>query len=174
MAVGKACADRGVTLVAGDAKGVDDAAEAAALRAGGSVVAVLAEGIEKWRPRASYREWIDSDSSNFAAVSQFGDSDRWQVFRAMTRNKTVIALSAVLFVVEARLKGGTYEAGLAALRMKHPVCVLGDSEDNLSDGGRDLVRRGAQFLSPDQILSIVTNVMGGSMIAAGQQGSLAL
>src|SRR5690606_22237030 len=47
--VGRTSAQMGVALIAGDARGVDETAEAAVIRFGGQAVAVLAEGLRHWR-----------------------------------------------------------------------------------------------------------------------------
>lgn len=172
MLVGKACADHGVTLIAGDARGVDDAAQVSALRHGGDVIAVLPEGLGGWKPRTTYRGFLDEDWSNFLAVSQFEDGARWQVYRAMQRNEVVIALSAVLFVVESGEDGGTFAAGESALRRKHPLYVLGDSEETLTAGSRKLVSKGGQFLHADAIDGVIASIAAGAQIEAGQQGVL--
>ena len=52
--VGSAIAQCGLTLVSGDAAGVDESAQVGALAASGSAVMVLPLGLAGWKPYASY------------------------------------------------------------------------------------------------------------------------
>ena len=112
---GAAAADLGVPLVSGYARGVDTAGHVAALSAGGSTVAVMAEGIERFRLREEYRGF-DTELDRLTVVSQFLPGTRWTTHRAMARNALICALSAVVVVVEPRESGGTIAAGQEALR----------------------------------------------------------
>lgn len=167
--VGAACAETGVTLVSGDARGVDSMAQTSALKHGGKVVAVLAEGFAQWRPRAAYRSLLDPDFANFCAISQFDDMHRWQVYRAMARNKAVVALSEALVVIESRITGGTHDAALTALLTGKPVWILGRRWDSLTDGGRDLLRRGGQFVDPVKLASVMSEIPDGRSLVGEQQ-----
>lgn len=137
---GKLAAKRGFVLVSGNARGVDDAAQYGALRAGGSVVSVLAEGLGGWKPRAPYRPLITGE--NYAAVSEFPDEARWLASRAMQRNETIIALSCAFVVVQAGESGGTWEAGLTCLRLGKPLLVVQREEHPETEGNAKLIARG--------------------------------
>ena len=131
-----------ITAVSGGARGVDTAAHIAALRAGGTTIIVLAEGIGGWKPRAALGGAIDLDRT--LVVSEFHPAERWLVGRAMQRNKTICALSSALVLIEARVEGGTFAAGEAALRMGIPLfCAVYANESEASDGNRILLERGA-------------------------------
>lgn len=114
-AAGVAAAELGAPLVSGYARGVDTAGHVAALAAGGSTIAVLPEGIERFQLRAEYRE-LGSDLDGLTVVSPFDREAGWSVQRAMGRNGLICALSAVLVVVEPGESGGTIAAAREALR----------------------------------------------------------
>ncbi len=142
--LGLLAAELGFGVISGNARGVDEAAQRAALEAGGWTVAVLAEGLGGWKPRLTHRPLTTAE--NFLAVSKFSDSSRWTVGRAMDRNHLVIALSQALVVVQAGLKGGTWEAGNACLKAKKPLLVVRSSSPE-TDGNRELIRRGGIAVS---------------------------
>lgn len=138
---GRLAAKRGFVLVSGDAKGVDDAAQYGALRAGGSVISVLAEGLGGWKPRVPYRPLITGE--NYAAVSEFPAEARWLASRAMQRNRTIIDLSCAFVVVQAGDEsGGTWEAGLTCLRLGKPLLVVQREERPETEGNAKLIARG--------------------------------
>ena len=109
----------GLVIIAGHAAGVDAAAHAAALKEGGATIFVAPEGILRFQLRKEVKEFINWERA--LVISEFAPGMRWAAHNAMTRNKTIIGLSAAMIVIEAGLKGGTIEAGLAALEMRHPV-----------------------------------------------------
>lgn len=113
--VGTVAVELQVPLVSGYARGVDTAGHVAALSAGGSTVAVLAEGIERFRLREEYRG-LDEELDGLTVVSQFDSAARWTVRRAMARNSLICALSAVVIVIEPGESGGTIAAAREALR----------------------------------------------------------
>ncbi|MDP9236628.1 MAG: DNA-protecting protein DprA [Chloroflexota bacterium] len=120
---GAIAAQVGFVVVSGNAKGVDRAAHRGALEAGGATVVVSPEGIDQFRVAREFRDLADLNK-NFAVVSQFEPNAGWTAYRAMQRNKYIVALSRGLFVIEAREKGGTLDAGLEGLRQKKPLWVM--------------------------------------------------
>lgn len=138
-AAGVAAAELGAPLVSGYARGVDTAGHVAALAAGGSTIAVLPEGIERFQLRAEYRE-LGSDLDGLTVVSPFDREAGWSVQRAMGRNGLICALSAVLVVVEPGESGGTIAAAREALRAsrdgrKQPQPVILALRGDHSDAG---------------------------------------
>lgn len=115
QAAGATAANLDMPLISGYARGVDTAGHVAALSAGGSTIAVLAEGIERFRLREEYRGF-DTELDNLTVVSQFPPGAGWSVHRAMARNALICAFSAVVVAVEPRESGGTIAAAREALR----------------------------------------------------------
>ena len=118
---GAAAARAGLAVVTGDARGADDAAQYGALRAGGSIVSVLARGLRGWNPRPRYRFLLTG--GNWAAVSEWADGDGWTAWRAMRRNATIVRLSRAMFVAHVRERSGTSAAAAGCLDAGKPLFV---------------------------------------------------
>ena len=148
---GHLAAKAGFGVVAGNARGVDAAAQQGALEAGGWTVAVLAEGLGGWKPRVPHRPLINE--SNFAAISSYEDDARWLASRAMARNKLIVAFSQALVVVQARTKGGTWDAGNECLRQEKPLLVVEHGEKSPeTEGNEKLLERGGIPVGTTQML----------------------
>ena len=168
---GRLVADLGLVLVSGNARGVDDAAQFGALGAGGAVISVLAEGLAGWKPRARYRRFITP--ANHAAVSEFPPEARWQVWRAMQRNKTILDLSLALVVVQSGESGGTWEAGLECLRLRKPLLVAQRQVPPETEGNAELIRRGGTAVSTmSQLSQLLELIREGRTIGTQEQLTL--
>lgn len=110
-----------VIVVSGNAAGVDFAAHYNCLKAGGKTIFVLPEGINHFRiKKALQTVW---DWERVLVISQFEPDEPWKAFRAMARNQLIIALSRVMIVIEADVKGGTMNTGKATLKSGLPLYV---------------------------------------------------
>jgi predicted Rossmann fold nucleotide-binding protein DprA/Smf involved in DNA uptake len=108
----------GVPVVSGGARGVDQQAMAAAYRAGGAVVGVLAESIRRRVRDPETRRVIGEGSACF--LTPYRPDAGFSVANAMGRNKIVYALSRITFVVASELeKGGTWEGAKEALSRRY-------------------------------------------------------
>jgi len=137
----------GAIVVSGYARGVDLEAHVASLEAGGRTILVLAEGIMNFRrTKLESNLGININYEKVLVISEFLPYDKWSVSRAMQRNKTIIALSKALIVIEASKTGGTIEAGKAALKLGVPVfaALYGQDQDKWSEGNRLLFEMGAR------------------------------
>ena len=65
---------------------------------------------------------------NFLAVSMFEPDATWKSWRAMTRNRLIVGLSAGLFVVEARETGGTINAAMECVKQRKPLWAVAYSK----------------------------------------------
>ncbi|MGH3903895.1 MAG: DNA-processing protein DprA [Pseudonocardiaceae bacterium] len=138
-ACGEVASEISLTIVSGNARGVDRAAQAAALAAGGVITVVLPEGIRHFRPTDALRD-VGWDTA--AVVSQFAPTQRWSVSTAMSRNGVIIGISHALVVVEAGATGGTISAGKQALRVGRPVFAL-QFAGGTPQGNAELIDMGA-------------------------------
>jgi len=139
-------AGRGVNIVSGYAQGIDTAAHAGALEAGGATTIVAATGILGFRLKSNLTEvW---DEANTLVVSEFPPRVGWHARNAMQRNRTIGALSNALVIVEAHESGGTFAAGTAALEFGCPLYVV-DYPDppETAAGNRHFLKRGAHPIS---------------------------
>ena len=106
QAVGRYAARQGLTLVSGNARGADKAAQNACLAAGGKVISIVADSLSshEQRERVLYLSEDDYDTA-FSAQ------------RALSRNRCIHTLGRMVFVAQANLeKGGTWNGTVKNLR----------------------------------------------------------
>lgn len=142
-ACGEEAARLGITVTSGYAKGVDTESHLAVLGAGGSTIAVLAEGIDHFRLKKPYRDLAEDISDRLLVVSQFPPRQRWTVGAAMTRNQVIAGLAQAVVVVEAGESGGTLKAGEIALHGGRPLLVL-DQGGKTLPGNERLIAAGGR------------------------------
>lgn len=143
---GEQVAQQGLTVVSGYARGVDMATHAGALSVGGRTIIVLAEGMLQFRWKRELEVPTGPDKSRVLVVSQFSPAQTWNAGAAMTRNTVIAALGDALVVIEARESGGTLDAGLQALRLRHPVLAL-DFSGGAPPGNALLFEKGARRIA---------------------------
>ena len=132
----------GWVIVSGHARGVDAKAHKTALEYGGGTIIVAPQGIVDFKLRRELKEIAKPEQ--ILIISEFPPKARWNVGYAMARNKTIIGLADALILVEARSKGGTFEAGQTALRLKAPLFVAHYETSTESSAGNEyFLRRGA-------------------------------
>lgn len=164
---GSEVAARGLAVFSGYAKGVDTATHLAALEAGGRTAIVLAEGINHFKVKRSFRD-VPLDEHHAVVISQFAPGQSWNVGAAMTRNGVIAGLGQALVVIEAGEKGGTLNAGLQALRMGRPVVALEFASTTTPIGNKLLIEKGAVPVRSRQelgrVLSNLSNPPTGSQL----------
>ena len=97
-AVGRHAASQGLTLVSGNARGADRAAQEACLKHGGRVIAVVADALKDCPLR-----------ENVLYLSEEGFDLPFSAQRALQRNRIIHSFSELTFVVQCALgKGGTW------------------------------------------------------------------
>jgi predicted Rossmann fold nucleotide-binding protein DprA/Smf involved in DNA uptake len=138
--VGEHCAQEGIAVISGAAKGIDRDAMVGALEAGGWALGVLAEGLAKTATSGQYRSGLVSD--HLTLVSPFDPDSRWFAYTAMERNKLLYGLSdAALVVASAAESGGTWAGATEALKQGR-VRVYVKSTGVVAPGNPKLVRMG--------------------------------
>ncbi len=117
QAVGREAAKQGFTLVSGNARGADRAAQGACLSAGGWVVSVVADRLDRQRL-----------ADRLLYLSEDGYDRDFSAQRAIHRNRVIHALGSIVLVAQARLGiGGTWSGTAANLRGKwSPVFFFSD------------------------------------------------
>ena len=125
-AVGQLAAALDLPLVSGYAKGVDLAGHVASVQGGGHTIAVLAEGLGRFRLRRELRAviepWEELEQC-LTVVSQFESNAGWTVWRAMQRNDLICALGTVLVAIDPGESGGTHDAVNKAIKREMPVVI---------------------------------------------------
>lgn len=97
--VGFQAAKQGITLVSGNARGADKAAQDACLEAGGKVISVVADSLE-----------MHSEKENVLYLSEDVFDGEFSAQRALSRNRVIHCLGIKTFVAQCSLgKGGTWD-----------------------------------------------------------------
>lgn len=114
--VGHQAAEQGLTLVSGNARGADRAAQEACLKAGGRVISIVADSLNRFPPR------------NMLYLSEDGFDEKFSAQRALSRNRCIHALGRMVFVAQCDLhKGGTWSGTVKNLRFGwSPVACFRD------------------------------------------------
>lgn len=126
-AVAALAAAAGVVIASGAAKGVDETAMLGSLAAGGRAIGVVADSLETVSARPIWRQALLD--GRLLLLSSEAPSARFQVWRAMGRNKLIFALAdRALVVSSAKGEGGTWAGAAEQLRSLRfcPVHVLSD------------------------------------------------
>ena len=136
-------ADGGVAIVSGLALGIDAEAHWAALAEGGTVIGVVASGLDRPYPASNRDLWRQVASQGLlVSETPLGlRPDRW---RFPARNRLIAALSDVVVVVESHQRGGALITVDEAERRGIPVGVVpGSVLSSASDGTNQLLFDGA-------------------------------
>jgi DNA processing protein len=154
--LGRGLASVGVTVVSGMALGIDSAAHAGALEAGGHTLAVLAGGPERPYP-ASKRELHARIAAHGAVVSEMppGTTARRWCFPA--RNRIIAALGRLTVVVEAGERSGSLiTAGLCLDLGRDVAAVPGLVTSPAAAGTNALIVDGARLVrGPQDVLELL-------------------
>lgn len=137
-------ASAGVAVVSGMARGVDGAAAAGALAAGGVTIAVLGCGLDSVYP-PEHRPLMARIAAEGAAVSEFPPGSPPAASHFPVRNRIISGLSRGVYVVEAgRSSGAVLTAGEATRQGREVFALPGRSTDPQSEGTNRLLRDGAR------------------------------
>lgn len=137
-AVGRYAAARGLTLVSGNARGADQAAQNACRNAGGKVISIVADSLAV-RPL----------QENILYLSEEDFDAPFSAQRAISRNRCIHALGRMVFVAQATLeKGGTWDGTVKNLRQGwSSVACFRDG----SEATAELERRGAFLIDTENL-----------------------
>lgn len=135
---GRHAAERGWTLVSGNARGADRTAQEACLEAGGRVISIVADELYKQPLR-----------QNVLCLSLEDYDEPFSSQRALSRNYAIHTLGAMVLVAQAGLeRGGTWDGTVKNLRQGwSPVACFRDG----SESARNLERRGAFLVSLEEL-----------------------
>lgn len=105
-AVGCHAAMQGLTLVSGNARGADRAAQEACLDSGGRVISIVADELSKQPVKR-----------NVLFLSEEDFDEPFSAQRALSRNRCIHALGQMVFIAQSDLhKGGTWDGTVKNLR----------------------------------------------------------
>ena len=137
-AVGTYAAAQGLTLVSGNARGADRAAQNACRKAGGTVISIVADSLASHvlQEKVLYLSEEDFDA-DFSAQ------------RAISRNRCIHAMGRMVFVAQANLeKGGTWDGTVKNLR--HGWSSVACFRDG-SEAARELEQLGAYLIDTENL-----------------------
>lgn len=150
-------AKRGVTIVSGLALGVDGIAHRAALDAGGTTLAVLANGLSQITPRTHRQLGLDILAAGGAILSEYEPDIPPLQYRFLERNRLVSGLSDGVLITEAASRSGTLSTAARALEQGKEVFVVpGNITSPQSSGCNQLLRQGATPITcAEDILEVI-------------------
>lgn len=150
-------ASKGVIVVSGLAYGIDAIAHQAALEAGGTTIAVLANGLHRVYPVAHTHLAEQIIQQGGALISEQALGVEAHKYHFLGRNRIISGLVDAVIVTEATDKSGTFSTVAHALTQNKEVfAVPGPITSLLSAGPNHLLQDGARVaLSADDILQVI-------------------
>ena len=140
--IGQLAAKAQCTLVSGGARGIDQAAMRGALEAGGRVVGVLADSLERAALNRENRNLLMD--GQLVLISPYDPIAGFNVGHAMQRNKLIYALADAALVVSSDYeRGGTWAGAVEQLEKLRLVPVYVRSNGETGKGLEALRRKGA-------------------------------
>ncbi len=120
LEAGRQAAFQGCVLVSGNARGADQAAQEAALAAGGSIVSIVADELLS-HPQTHGVTWLCEEGYN----------ESFSAPRALSRNRCIHALGNITVAAQSSLReGGTWDGCLRNLRAGwSPVAIFADGSE---------------------------------------------
>ena len=150
-------ARRGVIIVSGMALGVDALAHRAALDAGGTTIAVQANGLDQLAPTTNRQLGENIIKSGGAIISEYEPGEPPYAVRFLERNRIVSGLSDAVLITEAAARSGTLNTAKHALEQGKEVFVVpGNITSPLSAGCNALLKQGATPVTcAEDILEVI-------------------
>ena len=135
---GREVARQGYTLVSGNARGADQVAQKACLEAGGKVISVVADELQK-HPLTENVLYLSEDSFDMP----------FSAARALSRNRVIHSLGYITLVAQCDFStGGTWDGTLKNLQNNwSPVFCYNDH----SPAAAELAQYGAKLIDFDQL-----------------------
>ena len=146
--VGAGLARAGWCVVSGGAVGVDAAAHAGALAAGGVTVVVLGCGLDVPYPRANTGLFARVRAAGGTLASEYPPGSQPRAANFLPRNRLIAALSTAVVVVEAAEDSGSLSTARAAgsRGVGHVLVLPGAPWDPGAAGCNQLIRDGATLV----------------------------
>jgi DNA processing protein len=158
-----ALGQRGLTIVSGMARGIDSAAHAGTLAAGGKTIAVLGCGLGTIYPSEN-RKLFHRIAENGAVISEFSYMTPPDAHHFPIRNRIISGLSLGTVIVEATHQSGSLiTARLAAEQGREVFAVPGSVKSFKSMGTHRLIKEGAKLVEHADDIIEELNIGGDSL-----------
>ncbi len=139
-------ARKGISVISGMALGIDGAAHAGCLDAGGKTIAVWGSGLDVCYP-ARHRHLAGKIAAEGLLLSEFSLGSQPEKHNFPRRNRIISGLSEGIMVVEATLQSGSLITARCALEQGREVfAVPGLPGSPASQGSNWLIKEGAQLV----------------------------
>lgn len=150
-------ARHGVIIVSGLAYGIDAIAHEAALEAGGTTIAIMANGLHRIYPAAHQNLAERIVRQGGAIISELEPGVDARKYHFLARNRIVSGLVDAVIVTEATNKSGTFSTVSHAMTQNKEVfAVPGPITSLLSAGPNRLLQEGARVaLTAQDILDVI-------------------
>lgn len=152
-------AKKGIVIISGLALGVDGIAHRAAFEAGGTTLAVLANGLPHIYP-ATHKDLADQIiQAGGAILSEYEPETSARSYQFLQRNRIVSGLSDAIIITEAAARSGTLNTAMHALEQGKEVFVVpGNITSPLSAGCNTLLKQGARpVTTASDILEVIAS-----------------
>ena len=132
--------DRGFTIVSGAAYGIDGMAHRAALASGGTTVAFLAGGVDRFYP-LGHEALLGRIAEQGAVVAELPCGSAPTKWRFLQRNRLIAAATEATIVLEAGMRSGSLNTAGHAAALGRPLgAVPGPVTSPASAGCHRLLR----------------------------------
>jgi DNA processing protein len=147
----------GIVIISGMALGVDGIAHRAALDAGGTTIAVLANGVDIIYPAAHRNLAKDILAAKGVIISEYEPGVQARDFQFLERNRIVSGLSDAIIITEAAARSGTLSTAMHAIEQGREVFVVpGNITSPLSAGCNQLIKQGAHPITcVEDVLEVI-------------------
>ncbi|MDR1490328.1 MAG: DNA-processing protein DprA [Desulfovibrio sp.] len=150
----RALSEAGVSVISGMARGIDRAAQLAAMEKVGRSIGVLGSGIDLVYPAENADLFARLEKDGGLLISEFPPRTPPAATNFPRRNRLISGLSRGVLVVEASRRSGSLITARLALEQNREVfAVPGHTLSPASAGCRELIRKGAKAVfNADDIL----------------------
>lgn len=150
-------AQKGIIVISGLALGTDAIAHRGALEAGGTTLAVLANGLDSIHPKTNRDLAINMLAQGGALISEYEPEVEARDFQFLERNRIVSGLSDAIIIIEAAKRSGTLSTAARALEQGREVFVVpGNITSPLSAGCNALLKQGATPITcAEDVLEVI-------------------